>query len=123
MPNNYPAVVDGTWSHLREVIADKPCWSCRRRRVRCDSIKPACVKCTRAGIQCLGYGPTKPLLWVGMPRRAKKSSRSLADAGKTRHNDTATSHIRQTGEIAIRKADEELVRLISLWTHLIVAAV
>ncbi|KAK2038844.1 hypothetical protein LZ31DRAFT_607870 [Colletotrichum somersetense] len=96
MPNNYPTVVDGTWSHLREVIADVPCWSCRRRRVRCDAIKPACVKCTRAGIQCLGYGPTKPLSWVGMPRRAKKSSRSLADAGKTRHNDTATSHIRQT---------------------------
>ncbi|KAK1569358.1 fungal-specific transcription factor domain-containing protein [Colletotrichum navitas] len=109
MPNNYPTIVDGTWSHLKELIADAPCWSCRRRRVRCDAIRPACVKCTRAGIQCLGYGPTKPLLWVGMPRRAKKNSKSRADTRKTRYTDTATSQFRQTCEIAIHIADEELI--------------
>ncbi|KAK1993168.1 hypothetical protein LX36DRAFT_586939 [Colletotrichum falcatum] len=91
--NNYPTVVDGTWSHLKERIADVPCWSCRRRRVRCDAIRPACVKCTRAGIQCLGYGPTKPLSWVGMPRRAKKSSRVRAETGKPRHNGATISQV------------------------------
>ncbi|KAK2012843.1 hypothetical protein LZ32DRAFT_677152 [Colletotrichum eremochloae] len=102
MHGNYPTVVDGTWSHLKERIADVPCWSCRRRRVRCDAIRPACVKCTRAGIHCLGYGPTKPLSWVGMPRRAKKAPRLLADTGKTRHKDTTTSESRQAGEIAMQ---------------------
>ncbi|KDN67069.1 hypothetical protein CSUB01_01712 [Colletotrichum sublineola] len=107
MHGNYPTVVDGTWSHLKERIADVPCWSCRRRRVRCDAIRPACVKCTRAGIHCLGYGPTKPLSWVGMPRRAEKAPRLLADTGKTRHKDTTTSESRQAGEIAVRIAEEE----------------
>ncbi|KAK1979835.1 fungal-specific transcription factor domain-containing protein [Colletotrichum cereale] len=108
MPDSYPTVVDGTWSHLKDHIADGPCWTCRRRRVRCDAIRPACVKCTRAGIQCLGYGPTKPLSWVGMPRRAKQSSKLLAGTGKTRPNHRAISPPTQTGEIAVRIADEEL---------------
>ncbi|KAK1853633.1 C6 finger domain-containing protein [Colletotrichum chrysophilum] len=64
-------VVDGTWSHLNGLIADVPCWTCRRRRLRCDNLKPACVKCTRAGLQCLGYGPKKPLVWVEHGRRRK----------------------------------------------------
>ncbi|KAH9227017.1 hypothetical protein K456DRAFT_1754551 [Colletotrichum gloeosporioides 23] len=64
-------VVDGTWSHLNGLIADVPCWTCRRRRLRCDNLKPACVKCTRAGLQCLGYGPNRPLVWVEHGRRRK----------------------------------------------------
>ncbi|KAF5489080.1 Acriflavine sensitivity control protein acr-2 [Colletotrichum siamense] len=64
-------VVDGTWSHLNGLIADVPCWTCRRRRLRCDNLKPSCVKCTRAGLQCLGYGPKKPLVWVEHGRRRK----------------------------------------------------
>ncbi|KZL85089.1 c6 finger domain-containing protein [Colletotrichum incanum] len=106
MTNSHPAIVDETWSHLNKLIADAPCWTCRRRRLKCDNIKPACVKCTRAGIQCLGYGPKRPLAWVGLGRRTKPTHR-LADSEKTGSNETAASPPSQTGEIAIRIADDE----------------
>ncbi|KAF2790621.1 hypothetical protein K505DRAFT_282272 [Melanomma pulvis-pyrius CBS 109.77] len=33
----------------------KGCNTCRRRRVKCDEAKPACARCQRSGIPCLGY--------------------------------------------------------------------
>ena len=32
------------------------CWTCRKRRVRCDGGKPGCKRCTAAGFECSGYG-------------------------------------------------------------------
>lgn len=32
------------------------CFTCRRRRVKCDGYKPACTRCKNAGFECLGYG-------------------------------------------------------------------
>lgn len=42
------------------------CWECLRRRVVCDSTRPACNKCSKAGSQCPGYGDVKParLRWL-----------------------------------------------------------
>ncbi|PGG97903.1 hypothetical protein GX51_07077 [Blastomyces parvus] len=40
------------------------CHTCRKRRVRCDSSRPACNKCTAKGVECLGYGKQKPLVWL-----------------------------------------------------------
>ncbi|ODH44663.1 hypothetical protein ACO22_00820 [Paracoccidioides brasiliensis] len=40
------------------------CHTCRKRRVRCDSTRPACHKCIAKGVQCLGYGRQKPLVWL-----------------------------------------------------------
>ncbi|KAF2752752.1 hypothetical protein EJ05DRAFT_490653 [Pseudovirgaria hyperparasitica] len=57
------------------------CWSCRRRRVRCDSEKPACLKCQVKGIECPGYGDTKPLVWIKGPNARKK--RRKVDAHQT----------------------------------------
>ncbi|KAI1340627.1 fungal-specific transcription factor domain-containing protein [Xylariaceae sp. FL0016] len=34
----------------------KTCHNCRKRRLRCDRSLPECLKCTRAGRKCLGYG-------------------------------------------------------------------
>ncbi|OBT53828.1 hypothetical protein VE04_05901, partial [Pseudogymnoascus sp. 24MN13] len=39
------------------------CWACRRKRLVCDSTRPACKKCFKRGTVCPGYG-TKPLTWV-----------------------------------------------------------
>ncbi|KPM44513.1 hypothetical protein AK830_g2026 [Neonectria ditissima] len=33
----------------------KGCNTCRKRRVKCDETKPTCVRCTKAGFECLGY--------------------------------------------------------------------
>lgn len=32
------------------------CFTCRRRRVKCDGDRPACTRCKNAGFECLGYG-------------------------------------------------------------------
>ncbi|EGW32378.1 uncharacterized protein SPAPADRAFT_55840 [Spathaspora passalidarum NRRL Y-27907] len=31
------------------------CFTCRSRKIRCDLEKPACMKCTKAGLICSGY--------------------------------------------------------------------
>ncbi|KPI37909.1 uncharacterized protein AB675_3121 [Cyphellophora attinorum] len=33
------------------------CDMCKKRRVKCDELKPACYKCTRKGLKCPGYNP------------------------------------------------------------------
>ncbi|KIX01045.1 uncharacterized protein Z518_10111 [Rhinocladiella mackenziei CBS 650.93] len=38
------------------------CWTCRRRRVRCDGQQPFCSECTRARVACDGYNVK--LVWV-----------------------------------------------------------
>lgn len=32
------------------------CWTCRSRGVKCDEGKPVCSRCTRAKLECQGYG-------------------------------------------------------------------
>ncbi|KAF6823170.1 C6 finger domain-containing protein [Colletotrichum musicola] len=78
--NTHGEVIDGTWAYLNGMIADVPCWTCRRRKLRCDNLKPSCVKCTRAGLKCLGYDSQKPLVWVGRPGRPKKAVKGSKDA-------------------------------------------
>ncbi|WEW61603.1 hypothetical protein PRK78_007094 [Emydomyces testavorans] len=45
-------------------LAPPQCRTCRKRRIRCDSAKPSCQKCTSRGLECLGYGSQKPLVWL-----------------------------------------------------------
>ncbi|KAJ5881714.1 uncharacterized protein N7529_000386 [Penicillium soppii] len=33
----------------------KGCWTCKKKRIQCDEIRPACTKCTSRGIICEGY--------------------------------------------------------------------
>ncbi|KAF2107249.1 fungal-specific transcription factor domain-containing protein [Lophiotrema nucula] len=35
---------------------NKGCWTCKDRKIACDKRLPFCVKCEKAGRQCLGYG-------------------------------------------------------------------
>ncbi|RDW57098.1 hypothetical protein BP6252_13844 [Coleophoma cylindrospora] len=60
------------------------CWSCRSRRVRCDSHQPQCRKCTTKNIECLGYSEVKPLQWKqGLkPVKAAASIHRSGDRGK-----------------------------------------
>ncbi|KAF8458287.1 fungal-specific transcription factor domain-containing protein [Terfezia claveryi] len=43
--------------------ADADCYTCRRRRVRCDRGLPVCRKCVKAEHECTGY--KKGFRWVG----------------------------------------------------------
>ncbi|KAJ5363110.1 hypothetical protein N7541_003954 [Penicillium brevicompactum] len=33
----------------------KGCWTCKKKRVQCDEVRPACTKCTSRGLVCGGY--------------------------------------------------------------------
>lgn len=58
-------------------FASRPCWTCRQRRVVCDTRLPHCVKCSKSGRECLGYGDKKPVIWVtGMASRGKMAGRT-----------------------------------------------
>ncbi|KAF2002571.1 hypothetical protein P154DRAFT_618624 [Amniculicola lignicola CBS 123094] len=51
-------------------LSDVPCYTCRRRHVKCDRILPTCAKCAKKGVACLGY--QKPLRWAdGVAVRGK----------------------------------------------------
>ncbi|KAI5806422.1 fungal-specific transcription factor domain-containing protein [Peziza echinospora] len=61
-------------------IADSDCYTCRRRRVRCDRALDTCRKCTKAGHECAGY--KKGFRWVGgIASRGKMMGRSTFDEG------------------------------------------
>ncbi|KAB8760604.1 hypothetical protein FH972_026596 [Carpinus fangiana] len=60
-------------------LADKRCHTCRRRRVVCDRLVPQCLKCTKAGVECLGYG--KLVLWnTGVASRGKMMGKTFSQA-------------------------------------------
>lgn len=46
-------------------VKSKPCYNCRRRRLRCDRSRPTCRKCWTSGEECLGYGTV--LRWANAP--------------------------------------------------------
>lgn len=45
-------------------LADTSCWTCRRRRLKCDRALPACQKCISLQQHCLGYSKNRPLRWT-----------------------------------------------------------
>jgi hypothetical protein len=62
-------------------VSDVPCYTCRRRHVKCDRILPTCAKCAKKGVQCLGY--QKPLRWaegVAVRGKLKGKSRPVVDS-------------------------------------------
>ena len=60
-----------------EDYSNRPCWTCRQRRVVCDTRLPNCIKCIKSGRECLGYGEVKPVVWVtGMASRGKMAGRT-----------------------------------------------
>ncbi|KAI0842206.1 fungal-specific transcription factor domain-containing protein [Hypoxylon sp. FL0890] len=52
-------------------FSPRPCWTCRKNRVKCDGRLPTCFKCRMKGRECLGYSANKPLVWTGLAGRGK----------------------------------------------------
>jgi hypothetical protein len=66
--------------YLRAMALTTQCWKCRWRRVRCDSLQPACSKCTSRGLVCPGYSDVKPLRWrhqISQHRQLSEDSMSM----------------------------------------------
>ncbi|KAI0159695.1 fungal-specific transcription factor domain-containing protein [Xylariaceae sp. FL1272] len=56
------------------------CWTCRRRKVKCDLGRPSCSRCSKAHLQCEGYNI--PLYWISeqddvCPSFIRRQARSL----------------------------------------------
>ncbi|KAH7088462.1 hypothetical protein FB567DRAFT_339222 [Paraphoma chrysanthemicola] len=68
-------------------MGSKGCWTCRRRKVRCDRAFPDCQNCAKSIIVCEGYG--KRLKW---PRDqqlvAAVAKPSLRETQATFHHST-----------------------------------
>lgn len=56
------------------------CFSCRKRRVKCDEAKPECQRCKSANVQCEGY-PAKKVLCVNVPEKMLERRKSIYSAG------------------------------------------
>ncbi|KAI1076923.1 fungal-specific transcription factor domain-containing protein [Whalleya microplaca] len=64
--------------------SSKACWTCRKKRLKCDGCLPTCFKCKSAGRECLGYSPNKPLVWAGgVASRGKMMGRSFENSQAT----------------------------------------
>lgn len=57
------------------------CHNCRRQRLKCDRTLPHCLKCTKRGQECLGYG--RLYRWeLGVASRGKMTGVSLDQKAK-----------------------------------------
>ena len=66
---------------LDQPVPMEKCWTCRRRRLKCDGTRPHCTRCQASGFECLGYGKTKPLCWVnGIASRGRWQHSSFQEA-------------------------------------------
>jgi hypothetical protein len=75
-----PSVIHPQTGDLAEQ-SDVPCYTCRRRHVKCDRMLPTCAKCAKKGVPCLGY--QKPLRWaegVAVRGKLKGKSRPVVDS-------------------------------------------
>ncbi|KAH7394902.1 hypothetical protein DE146DRAFT_615659 [Phaeosphaeria sp. MPI-PUGE-AT-0046c] len=59
----------------------KACHDCKRRRVKCDLVKPCCLRCEKVGLACRGYD--KNTIFVNRTL-SKQSARATAAVSETR---------------------------------------
>ncbi|KAL2075240.1 hypothetical protein VTL71DRAFT_183 [Oculimacula yallundae] len=66
------------------VPRSKGCLICRKRRVKCDEVRPSCSQCRRGGRQCSGYD--LPMTFITQQPRLK-AQRNIADPRKKKSKD------------------------------------
>ena len=92
-------------------FASRPCWTCRQRRVVCDTRLPHCVKCTKSGRECLGFGEKKPVIWVtGMASRGKMAGRTTFASSSAGSTDSASISSMLIRKPLIEQMDEPEIR-------------
>ena len=86
----------------------KGCWTCKKKRIQCDEMRPACRKCSSRGLTCEGYEIR--LRWgAGIASRGKYSGaekpvkESIPPRSKRRWD------MRDKGGTTYRDGDVELV--------------
>jgi hypothetical protein len=90
----------------------KGCYTCRRRRIKCDNGLPSCQKCQKTGRECLGY--QKPLVWVkGVASRGKMMGLNFDDVtessnGKSTQNWEGETNALQLASTPNPPVDEDV---------------
>jgi len=51
-------------NNMRSRVIEGSCWTCRKRRIKCDLRKPSCTRCLDGGQTC-SYRTSPPVKWVG----------------------------------------------------------
>lgn len=77
------------------------CWTCRRRRVACDGVLPACSPCRKVSTRCEGYSVR--LVWVDSEKgiyvsRSRRSLDPLSTwSGQQPYSTAQLEHLTGTG--------------------------
>ncbi|RFU26383.1 hypothetical protein B7463_g9959, partial [Scytalidium lignicola] len=87
--------------------ATKDCYTCNRRRIRCDRSLPLCRKCSNRGLYCPGYWPR--FRWTNAIAvrgrfRGLRSPMALED-DQFHHNNNAISFIQEASTESSREID------------------
>lgn len=62
------------------------CWTCRSRKIKCDTGKPKCKRCVKAGLECEGYG-----IKLSFYQVLTVQEEELVDIAKNNHKDATFS--------------------------------
>ena len=92
-----PHTPPGTTPAMPQKRAKTGCFSCRKRRVKCDEAKPECQRCQSAHVHCEGY-PAKKLLWVNVPEKTLERRMSSYSAGPL---DVGNDALLNAGNVAL----------------------
>lgn len=96
-------------SPAAQALSAVDCYTCRRRRVRCDRVLPGCAKCARTQLECLGY--KKPLVWnKGVASRGKMMGKTFPVPAPPQLQSQSHSHSRPTGREKIQAKSRRIVR-------------
>ncbi|CAE6426445.1 unnamed protein product [Rhizoctonia solani] len=68
------------------------CYTCKRRKKKCDETQPQCLRCIHSRRECEGYAPLESPDSRGVMRRAKTG---LAGAAPPRHQSSAPDSLEQ----------------------------
>lgn len=79
-----------------------PCYTCRRRRLKCDGARPKCHRCGEESVECLGY--KKPLKWVkGVAARGKLMGKNFDEVGSSNEEAGADRDGMRDGKVLARR--------------------
>lgn len=67
------------------------CWECLHLSLVCDSAYPACARCVASGVDCPGYGGTRPVRYKWLtPGTVKSRAHNKPRQCRKRHASVAT---------------------------------
>jgi len=90
------------------------CYTCRRRRVKCDRQLPLCAKCERTKLECLGY--KKPLVWnKGVASRGKMMGKTFPAPATTKNTVAVkkTPAMTTTGKTAAQRKKQQQMKAVA----------